>query len=168
MDFPQEEPKKDGGHRKEGENNEEENYEEDEEEGVEDAAGRDKGKNRRAEMWDGRRLWAYRVSLSPDSQWNKSIHSFRFLIRKTGTFHLEDGMLFQTLWGWNWAAYTVETDGLFWAKIGCIIFFIRLLLCLLPRRRRENVFPSCAEKSHYFYVLFRISMYVLCKQLYSL
>lgn len=48
--LPQEEPKKEGDHRKDGENNEEENYEEDEEEAGEDTAGRDKGKNRRAEM----------------------------------------------------------------------------------------------------------------------
>lgn len=91
MDFPQEEPKKDGGHRKEGENNEEENYEEDEEEGVEDAAGRDKGKNRRAEMWDGRRLWADRVFLSPDSQWNKSSIPSDFLSGKLGHFTRKTG-----------------------------------------------------------------------------
>lgn len=45
----QEELKKEGDHRAEGENNME-NYEEDEEEAVEEAASRNKGKNRRAEM----------------------------------------------------------------------------------------------------------------------
>lgn len=43
-------PRKEGDHRKEAENNEEENYEEEEEELAEDAAGREKGTNRRAEM----------------------------------------------------------------------------------------------------------------------
>lgn len=55
-DLPQEGPKKEGDHRTDAENNEEENYEEDEEETEGDAAGRDKRTNRRAEMWDGRRL----------------------------------------------------------------------------------------------------------------
>lgn len=46
----QEGPRQEGHHRKEAENNEEENYEEEDEEVEKDAAGRDKGTNRRAEM----------------------------------------------------------------------------------------------------------------------
>lgn len=42
--------RKNEDHRNAAKNNEEENYEEDEEELEEDAAGQDKGANRRAEM----------------------------------------------------------------------------------------------------------------------
>lgn len=86
---------------------------------------------------------AYQVFLTLVSQRNKISHPFRIPIRKIGMLCLEDRMLFQTLWGWNWPAYTVEMDRICWAEIGYIlyVFFIHLLSCLLAR------LPDCLPGS---------------------